>query len=898
MKIPTVNIVVGFNKEVMERLFVAGATYKSLIQGLSVSGQDILLFDNVSNPNFISFEHTMNLGSGWKMQLTLLDPKQEFENRYISDNIIKNIAGYMYNDSQNTDKDSTNSKVNEKIQESLNAYGDEFINEFANEYTEQFNTKEIYVAYGTGNNLDLWAGPHRSVLVNMDVSVKGARKITLKLQPSPMDLNINHRRGAYNERVNLNLAGLTMRTSGDSQPIKFYTEKEGKITQSGPKYDPLEWLGALNPTDPYASGARSATSYRDILNKGLKKELKSLNFDFVASQIGEMDFHSIIVDALRNYIQNATSNPNVIVLLPNLNIICRQWIEESAKNARVTWLDPAGVPDLAAQREFKYYFLEKLLESFCLELISETPDKKTVIPQAAVNKHKEHEQAVSPQQRYTQYFTRKFVARLEKASDRGIPDHMAALQSVLNKILQYSKESYQIQIGHFTETDINILNLWTQGVPFLPTHKFPIFGGYSLFNESKEAVIYGDIALIQEYLYGRTSTKEQNEGLADLQKKAVLAQKDYEFASVHDPMYAEVGPDGTSVKAFKDSAGAEKKLTSAKIAALLHIPLHPLDHIILRNQDYNSAIRKLAYPPITGVGSFGDISYIPDEFAYLTENDIKNSKAAEEGVPIFRYNTQNPNILDMNFKFGPIYFAQLNSKFKKMVRRRASGVVAGVLPVGIGSFPITNRGDAAAFLREDYFSLGLGLPESQTRREHLARLMDPKLVESMMAPNALEAADAIAAGLQASRITNFASIVEIEQKLPGNPQTILTEFMDGVYRDALQMTIKTLPLFHLSAQHTMGRPCIVFAQDAAVEQSNPPDRSLINSFFSGEYKIMGFTHTITAGASQSEFKLIKNVAKYKSGSDIEPMTSAEREVLMQLRERQEELNSTRSIGWS
>ena len=53
MKIPTANVVIGFNKEVMERLFSAGATYQSLIQGLSVSGQDILLFNNVSNPNFI-----------------------------------------------------------------------------------------------------------------------------------------------------------------------------------------------------------------------------------------------------------------------------------------------------------------------------------------------------------------------------------------------------------------------------------------------------------------------------------------------------------------------------------------------------------------------------------------------------------------------------------------------------------------------------------------------------------------------------------------------------------------------------------------------------------------------------------------------------------------------------
>mgnify|MGYP001180521370 CR=1 FL=1 len=46
MNIPTANIVIGFNKEVMERLFTAGATYKNLIQGLTLDGiEDVLLFE-------------------------------------------------------------------------------------------------------------------------------------------------------------------------------------------------------------------------------------------------------------------------------------------------------------------------------------------------------------------------------------------------------------------------------------------------------------------------------------------------------------------------------------------------------------------------------------------------------------------------------------------------------------------------------------------------------------------------------------------------------------------------------------------------------------------------------------------------------------------------------------
>jgi len=883
MKIPTVNIVVGFNKAVMERLFVAGATYKSLIQGLSVSGEETLLFDNVSNPNFISFEHSMNMGSGWKMLLTFIDPEQKFENRYISDNIIKNVAGFYYNDSKNVGKNYNQTIINKKIQESQKEYGDQYTVEFLKEYVDEFNTKEIYVAYGTGENLDLWAGPHRTVLVGVDISVEGARKLTIKLQPSAKDLHIGHRKGAYNEEINFNLAGLTMRTAGDSKPIQFYTEKDGNKVLTGPRYNPLEWLdlgGANNPLHP-------VPTFLNNKNEETKKVLESINFDFVASQIGKLDFHSIIVDALREYIQNATNNPNVIVLLPNINITCSQWMEESAKNARVTWIDPLGAPTgfgnfgkgpnyLKRQREvgFKYYYIQKLLESFCLELttVEDTPlyGSPIAYPNAVILNRLDYEKSSCAQASYMNYFKKKFVARIQGASDKGIPDHMAKLQSVIDRILQYSKENYQLEIAKFTETDTNILNLWTEGVGGIPTYKLSTFGGYSSFNESKEAIIYGDLAMIQEYLYGRMTKKDQDKNVAKLQNEAALAESEAETLSspgIHQ--YAQLD-DPDSATSYKDKAAAEKKETEAKIASLLAIPLHPLDQIALTNSEYHTAIRKIAYPPITGVGSFGDISYLPDDFAYndIIFKDIEKKHIEEAGVPIFRYNTQNPNILDMNFKFAPIYFAALEGKFRKMVKRKASGVAEGVLPIGIGSFPIRSRGAAQAYLKKKNFSLGLGKPERQALVADLARLMTPELVESLTIPGLWfpnqNAADGIAATLVKAEDFNYASFVEVEQNLPGNPQMLQTDFMEELFRKALQMTIKTLPFFHLSAQHTMGLECVVFAQETGIMQSNPPNRSLLNSFFSGIYKIMGFKHTISTGACESEFRLVKNVPDFSS----------------------------------
>ena len=37
----------------------------------------------------------------------------------------------------------------------------------------------------------------------------------------------------------------------------------------------------------------------------------------------------------------------------------------------------------------------------------------------------------------------------------------------------------------------------------------------------------------------------------------------------------------------------------------------------------------------------------------------------------------------------------------------------------------------------------------------------------------------------------------IEQVLPGNPYSLTVDLMEGLYRKAIQMSIKTLPTFHL-----------------------------------------------------------------------------------------------------
>ena len=106
--------------------------------------------------------------------------------------------------------------------------------------------------------------------------------------------------------------------------------------------------------------------------------------------------------------------------------------------------------------------------------------------------------------------------------------------------------------------------------------------------------------------------------------------------------------------------------------------------------------------------------------------------------------------------------------------------------------------------------------------------------------------------------------------LPGNPNSTLAVMAEHMYRKALQMDITTLPSFHISSSSMINSPCIVFAQDAAITQSQEQSRTPLNSFFSGLYKVVGFRHTISSKEAKSEFKLVKNAVRNVPAPAVTP----------------------------
>ena len=884
MRVPTANVIVGFDREVMSRFFSGGSTYKNLIKELTKSGEldKVLLFSNESNPNFISFEHSL-IGRAWNMKLVFIDPKGEFERRFFSDNIPKNIAGYYHNDKKHigadalkVDTDPLAKQAAMEIKQSQKLYDKKFYASLKKDLVGYYGDREFFVAYGTGDNLDLWSGPHRTVMTNADITMKGSKKISLVLTPQDTPLDAGTRRGAYNEKVDINLAGLTTRFSGFSKPIKFINLLQGERA-----YDPLSYLGLESLAVSGINGL-VLTIKKNISDTA--DTFEKIGLTYASKALGDYDFHAIIIDALRSYIQKATGNPNVIMLFPNINVTCRQHINELLTNrAHRHQLDPAlsGQPSLGTyypalenrknettnKLGYQEDFMSTLLSSFGLDIRAFDKNIKA-IPTNPIAAKADIEKCRDADKRFLQYFIdQSFYAIAEKSSNKGIPNHMEIINTIIDKINKNSKEDYQIRLSILTETDINVLDFWGGSIEKLPLHKFPTFGGYRDFNEQREAIIVGDQALIQQYLYGKVDLDNKFKNIQEYEDFASKSKENQnKYGSASEYMYSEILADVTDeeFEAYKDAEAGN--YIEGKTGALKAIPLHPTDAIILTSKSYNKAIQSIINPPAaTGMGAFGNASYIPDAFSYSNEEFTTDKKdyIKENGIPIFKYNTENPNVLDMTFKFGGVYYTALKMGSITAVKKKASAVAAGYLPIGIGSLPIRTRNDAIKYLRQLNFSLG-----SNNRDEIIASLkgkISAEHLEDFAAANPAEAADSIAALIDLAEDGSDADLrglIEIDQGLPGNPQTIMVDLAEEMFRNSLTMSIKTLPFFNISNVHHFFSPSVLFAQEALIKQSIQPKRSLMNSFFSGLYQIAGFKHIINATTASSEFSLVKNAPSY------------------------------------
>ncbi len=190
MKIPTANVVVGFDREVMNELFATGATYSNLLKGITdttvtestpdgVTAQkinkDVLLFNKQNNPNFLSFKHTL-LSEGSIFSLDIIDPTGEFEKRYLTADLTTILPNDTSFGGERKSPLTTSLLDGQKAKLTENDLQTK-IGEYSKRFNQATGIKKIFIAYGVGSNLDLWSGPHVAILKGASINMDGARKL-------------------------------------------------------------------------------------------------------------------------------------------------------------------------------------------------------------------------------------------------------------------------------------------------------------------------------------------------------------------------------------------------------------------------------------------------------------------------------------------------------------------------------------------------------------------------------------------------------------------------------------------------------------------------------------------------------------------------------------------------
>lgn len=897
MNIPVPHVVVAFDKKVLSTLFKVGTNYEDLSQRITKSG-GALLFDSQSNPNFISFEHYFggeNIGN--RMKLTLIDPKREFEERFMLENSSDVLLDYLSrHPPQKGDPIAKIRADKNKTEAQKTVDIENFQKKFALELAiNTGSVKPVYISYGIGSDLRAWSGPHVMILYAAEMSVQGSRQITLTFTATSLSFSTEGRRDINQTPVSLNLEGLSVEIDARSFPIDLNTFTSHDWRDSSMLMGFLGWRGeAKNKESGYAYppyvedlpewGFGLADQYQTEVNEYLAKA----KLQDAAFFINKIDIHLLITDIMRDLIRKATGNSNVIILLPNLNYTLAETIQQNltdqglaeakkqvkkavkgvlqsikpgwesvgeylkALDSLTTWNTVVENNDTYYHKFTEagkvFYVLKDLLSGFGITLNSTSEGHYSEGVEGilkVLEAYREQDAHNSYNDTLRGFLnSRLFTAGITSRSDEGLPDYMGILLKMVHHI---KRSSLGVVGSHFDihyESDLKLLEFWSNS----RYGKFPLFGGIDRkINSDEGVIIFGDRQLIRDFLYGAETL-----GQRDVRKQDTLKAYDKYEASFFLAEHKDINE---TVKLDREKREIEKA------EALLNIvPLHPLDKLIVANKEYNEGVRQITYPSLEFVGPYGAISYIPDDFQHVDTLSSEDRKQIENlGIPVFRYNTQNPNVLDLKLKNSQIYRNNLNLGFRRDVARRATTTARGILASRFASLPLSTVNDVTAFIKYHEKSLGNDPNKQQKIIDQLANKFEAFKSYLFQGTNFMEQAEAAYAAYAALLDRPDNPTIIMDQTFPGDPVIAMAEFSERMYRDSLHMSITTLPIFHFGTGQIMMAPCMLFAQDAPIlqTQSEMPKANLLNAFMSGWYTIMGFSHKISQRGASSEFFLVK-----------------------------------------
>ena len=848
---------------------------------------DVFTFTNASieegiNLQVTEFIHSYAYQEGAHMKMKLIDPSRKFEEKILSMNVGDDLASYAVRYTGTKAKTKPDPHYQQKLSAMIDV--EETLNKITNpeakdaiskkiqelrEIRKNRNKKMVYVSYGMGSNPDAWSGPHAMFLNFAQlIPERGARQLKIDLTGIPSSVKKQHRKNSYGKPATLPnssellITGFSERFEGIHPTLQASNRNQPEYTGKG-----IEDTGIF-----YGPKTRNE-SFNIVPESPLQsKALETLN-NFTQF----VDMHLIITDTIRDFVAKSCGNPRVIVLMPDLNFVLGPLIYKTLQE--VGWSASLQNTDPYEHSRKAMAAVDKILKGLGIHLQKYPRIIEDRVPELQMNgagkvARFQNAERVAPSEAYDHFATihSTRVEDGEMPETASIVSPSSKIKSIFDNINEKSRERYSGVYNILSETDSGLISLWTSlGKEGATNNETSL--GYSAPNKTFEnlvdvgddqvgpALLVGSLSMINEFLYAKKELS--NEYLENIEKLFSSSESKPIFEA--PPEMSAEDWDLPHPPGSQDSAMTLTYSTQPAIMrGFAHWPLHPSDNL-LGDIENNKKIRDYVISEHEKADmAFGQTQDLPDEFAFAETEKGKQAmkRIRDSGIPVFKYNTSDPNVLNIKADYNPMYYAQLSnlSPMVHWVNNSSSRVAAPG-----GGVPATQETASYAELAA---RTQVNLQSRGVTTKYLKSVISDSIAKSTGNPAVVEAfasdglieelAPLVVAWQQVDKDNPLNVSIRVGQGECRHAASYAwMDFITNLYQSVKQIKLTTLPMYYYSMGNMLFQECVLFSQFPQIRQTNEPEYSPLDAFLSGIYVIVGFQHTISSRVSYSEFKLVK-----------------------------------------
>ena len=304
---PGAGVILTTDKEAIKKVFSSGGSMKDS-RDLS---ENLFLFDTSKNSNLIKFYAQWDFtrrAVPHSFELEIVDTTGRFEEEFLKVDLpseLRNRFIFSGDFIKNKPYDSIPEVSVSGVSRSLDKFQANRLGS-----SEFVTPNKFYLSYGSGDSLDEWAGPFLVYLVdaNIDISSNKARVITLKFIYNDSFVSLPDSLDKVSPL--LSVEGFGLRWHGESDQITLDNNQIRKV----------ESILSKSLTDQGLLGSlygEKAGTIRPGSNRTYRQQAANTLFLEISKVI---DFHAIITQTLRSYLRKVCQTPNVLVIIPNINI--------------------------------------------------------------------------------------------------------------------------------------------------------------------------------------------------------------------------------------------------------------------------------------------------------------------------------------------------------------------------------------------------------------------------------------------------------------------------------------------------------------------------------------------------------------------------------------------------